>query len=157
MRPAAEILAELKRRDLLELATRTAAEHHLSVEALCSRSRTADVVRARHELWESLRNVLSSNAAVARIWGVDHCSIDWALREPTTIVEVVLAIWPDEKFREYVLRWRRRGGQCFGVTDCARGETTWFATYGEARRRFDRECSGAGAPSFQAAAAEVSP
>jgi hypothetical protein len=161
MRPARQIIQELRTRDLYELASRVAAEHRLKLDELCSDAKRATVVAGRHALWEQLRLVLSSNADIARIWGTDHTSVDFALREPPTIVEVVLAVWPVDlpddfpeelrvttwSYREFVLRWRRNP-KPFGVTDCDAGETEWFADYCAARAAFDQHCRDAGAPSF---------
>jgi hypothetical protein len=161
MRPAKLIIQELRTRDLYELASRVAAEHRLSVEELCSDGKRAIIVAGRHALWEQLRLVISSHSEIARIWGTDHTSVLYALREPPTIVEVVLAVWPVDlpddfpeelrttpwSYREFVLRWRRRPDP-FGVTDCEAGSTQWFAEYSAARARFNALCRADGAPSF---------
>lgn len=158
MNSPTRILETLRDRDLFELASQVAANHRLPLEAICSDSHLPELVAARYELWERLRGVLPSAAAVGRIFGTDHSSITRALSEQHGVVEVVLSMFDGAQGESYTLRWRKKPDP-FGVTDRHEGQTTWFARYLEARAYFDKVCRIAGAPSFasRAAAGEVTP
>lgn len=54
MRAAKQILEELDQRDLLELCTRIARQHHLTVDELVGSSRVRPIPRARRSMWLEL-------------------------------------------------------------------------------------------------------
>lgn len=147
MNSPARILQTLRDRDLFELASQVAAEHHFSVAEICSATPHREIVAAKHDLWQRLRLVLHSSSAVARIFGVDHSSIIYATHEPPAMVEVVLDMFEGRGGESLTFRWRKKPDP-FGITDRHEGVTTWFESYLVARAHWDRLRRAAGAPSF---------
>lgn len=172
MKPAAEIIATLTERGLLPLGLQIAELYSLPLERICDlKTHQPEIVEARYRLYRNLREVMPSNAAVARAMGIDHSTIDVALVTTRAVLDVVLDRWlvrvdgvPTGE--GYVFRWRRQldplGQRLpFGVTTllgtvgaegAPRGSwervTEWFADYMPARTHFYELTAAAGAPTF---------
>lgn len=149
MRPAEEILAALREQDLYDTCVAFAAEHHVSLELVCTPDRHRDVVAARHAMWVyQLEELCLEYSTVARIWGVDHSSIMYAeAKALRAVARVVLNQYPpppDEP--AFTFEWVKREGCQFGVFNVRREEAMWFASYALARATFVALCEDAGAP-----------
>jgi chromosomal replication initiation ATPase DnaA len=79
-KPAAVVVQELQARNLLELVEQVRALRGVSLSELCGRTRTRNVVAARHEVWCRIRNHPDrcySLLEIARLFGNDHATV-WA-------------------------------------------------------------------------------
>lgn len=72
---SADIIARLRDRSLLELVERIAAEHHVTVEDVCSRWRAKSVSAARHKVWSRLRVMGLSLPEIGALFGRDHTTV----------------------------------------------------------------------------------
>lgn len=78
-RPLSEMLADLDRRDLLHMAEALAKEHGAALDDLLARP-TFGNAPARHALYRAVLGQLgSSQASVARLFGVDREAIRYAV------------------------------------------------------------------------------
>ena len=65
---------------LLPRANTICRAHYVSIFAAASRSRSRMVVRARHAVWQMLRDRGYSYPEIAGLWGVDHSTVMDALK-----------------------------------------------------------------------------
>ena len=155
MHPVGTIRAALDQRDLLKLADQISDEHAVSFEDICSESRIAEIVAARHALWASLHVEIDSLSALGRIFGVDHTVIRSGIvsderRATAAISQVMLASFTSgDRHHAYQLWWRARSENCFGVTDRVQATTTWFPSYAVAHAAYAAVCEQAGAVTFR--------
>lgn len=66
---------ELRERDLFEPMQVIARKHHATVREMLGRSHAGHAVRARHEAWMHLTGLGWTQAAIGRVWGVDHSTV----------------------------------------------------------------------------------
>lgn len=157
-----KVVAELELRGFSELAAQVASRCHLPLDRILSGSHEPELVEARRVLYERFREVLPSDAAVARIFGVDVNTINVAMRASKQIAEVVLDRYRVEEPKPgepiaFRFLWQRGRPNAFGVAvvvSDATGERDaridWFEFYPRARQHFVVLCRTAGAPSSYA-------
>jgi adenylyl- and sulfurtransferase ThiI len=154
MRPAKQIVAVLRRAKLYDFVAEIAEREGVSVESLCSETSIREVSKPRQKIWARLAHHLESASKVARIWGVNHTTILYAIELASPeIIQVELARFDTER-KSFSLEWANRPGGQFGVSDRVRERTTWFSTYQLAREVFSHVCEEAGQPTFRSAAAQ---
>lgn len=81
--PLATVSGRLRMRNLpgdeattwLDVVHRAAARHGVTSADVCSRRRHRSTVAARHEAWRILREAGYSTPEIARVFGVDHSSV----------------------------------------------------------------------------------
>lgn len=81
--PLATVSCRLRMRNLpgdeattwLDVVHRAAAHHGVTSADVCSRRRHRSTVAARHEAWRILREAGYSTPEIARVFGVDHSSV----------------------------------------------------------------------------------
>jgi chromosomal replication initiation ATPase DnaA len=79
-KPTGAVLQDLQARNLLELVDRVRALRGVCLTELCGRTRTQNVVAARHEIWWLIRNHPDRHYSlqeIARIFGNNHATV-WA-------------------------------------------------------------------------------
>ena len=158
MRPAAEIIAELRKRGLADFVEELARKHHATLEQVCSPSKEGDVTPAKHAIWSRLADHFEDQSAVARIWGVHHSSVLNAVQQASPeIVHVELASFKSLRGSYAFGYERRNGNNDFYVQDRVTGRTTWFGggtdplvSFNLAREVYAHCCEEAGEPSFRA-------
>lgn len=151
MSRAEEVIARLRERDLYDLCADLAHIHRIPLEEICNGSRQSDVVEARHAVWVKIYYWFGGNlSATARLFGVDHTSVLYAVRQapPGDIIRVVLAKFETEH-HAFDFLWVSGRVNPFGVTDRVRDLTTWFPTYELAHEVYTEACERAGAPTFR--------
>jgi chromosomal replication initiation ATPase DnaA len=77
---AAAVVQDLQARNLLELVQQVGARRGVCLTELCGRTRTRNVVAARHEVWWRIRNHPErcySLHEIAHLFGNDHATV-WA-------------------------------------------------------------------------------
>jgi hypothetical protein len=150
MKRAAEIVAELRERDLYDLIDQVARAHGTTQAVIWSASHAAEVVEARHAAWHKLYLFFGGNAsAVARLVGTDPSTVRKAmLDEPPEITRVRLAEFETEH-HAFRLLWQAQRVNPFGVEDRVAGSVTWFATYELAHQVYAHCCEEAGAQTFR--------
>lgn len=80
MKQPAEIVKELKTRDLYQTAKKIADAHYISVEEMWKRDRRTCLVRARNLFWGVLANRGHwSCSSIAELCGMDHATVRRAL------------------------------------------------------------------------------
>jgi chromosomal replication initiation ATPase DnaA len=82
MRPRSveAIVKDLDLRDLLELASKIALEHHVTLEEMLSRSRRPPECDARFHFWAELYELIPSVTKIGDIVGRDHTSVSAGIR-----------------------------------------------------------------------------
>jgi hypothetical protein len=80
MRVQGDPLARLRARGLLALTEQVAGAHHVLVDEIVGRSRTRNVVRARHALCRELRALGLSSTETGAVLGLDHTTVLAACR-----------------------------------------------------------------------------
>lgn len=166
MKAPAEILAELDRRGWREIADQVASMHRLPLlQIIDTRCHELDIVDARRDLFTQFRPLVPSNAAVARLFGVDHSTVNVAMMASKQIAECKLdefevrAPEPGKPIG-FIFKYRHGRENPFAVvTLCATAgenpgawekQTEWFRFYPQARTRFVTLTRDAGAPSSYA-------
>lgn len=81
MRPAVQIITELDQRDLLELLVRITREHRVTVDEVCKPCRKSHVCAARFAFYLELRELDFSFPRIAALFGVDHTSVMYGVRQ----------------------------------------------------------------------------
>jgi chromosomal replication initiation ATPase DnaA len=79
-KPAAAVVHDLEACNLIDLAEQVRALRGVCLTELCGRSRTRNVVAARHEVWWRIRNHPDrrySLQEIAALFGNDHATV-WA-------------------------------------------------------------------------------
>ena len=73
-------MTNLKARGLYLLVERIAIKHYVTVAAICSPRRTADICKARRAVWRELRATTNmSTTELGRLFGRDHTTVIHAL------------------------------------------------------------------------------
>lgn len=170
MRLPSEILAELERRGWREIAEQVAIQHRVPLSLMLAGCRERDIVDARAALYARLRDLASSTASVARVFGVFHTAVSSACEAARPIAEVVLDRYevPDPAAGApiaFVFKWKAGRENAFGVVSISGTEgtppgewerrTEWFLFYPRARTRFVTLTRDAGAPSSYAGPSET--
>ena len=76
------ILDALRSRSLLPLVEQVCRQRGVTLPELCSRTRTQNVVRTRHEIWWRIRHLPDrqySYAEIGSLFGRDHSTVKCAV------------------------------------------------------------------------------
>jgi hypothetical protein len=152
VKPAEEVIARLRERDLYDLCADVARVYRIPLEEICNGSRQSDIVEARHAVWLKIYHWFGGNlSATARLFGVDHTSVLHAVRTapPQQILRVVFATFESGE-HAYELLWFAGRVNPFGIQDRMSSAIMWFPTYDLAHAAFVEFQEQAGAPTFHA-------
>lgn len=73
--PWCTVIEALEARGLLETVRARALARHVTLEEVCGRVRTRQVVRARHDAWKALYELGFSYPEIGRLFDVGHMSV----------------------------------------------------------------------------------
>lgn len=83
----ADIIDQLRQRDLYELARQIAREYGVTLYEMVGRDRHKGPASARHALWARMYGTGTwSYPRIAAIFGVDHSTVQWAVNKTPTAI-----------------------------------------------------------------------